>query len=164
MKSLTDHWSNLPLNNMEGVDLQLLEERSTKEFTIAAKFLTKQALNIDAIIRTFSPLWQSINSFEVRKAGDHVLLFVFDNKEEVEKILTNEPWSFDKHLVVLQWYKKDTLVQDLKFDKVSVWVQVHDTPIRFMNRGVMEELCEFIGKVWKETRDSEIVGGSFMCV
>ena len=47
---------------------------------------------------------------------------MFDNKEEVEKILANQPWNFDKHLVVLQWYEKDTPIRSLKFDMVSVWV------------------------------------------
>ena len=35
------------------------------------------------------------------------MLFTFDNQQEMEKILASEPWSFDKHLVVLQRYEKD---------------------------------------------------------
>ena len=45
--------------------------------------------------------------------------------------------------------KKDTLIRDLKFDKVAVWVQVHDIPIRFMSQGVAEELCEVFSVVNK---------------
>ena len=30
------------------------------------------------------------------------MLFVFSDKEEVEKILAAEPWSFDRHIVLLQ--------------------------------------------------------------
>ena len=71
------------------------------EFMIAAKFLTNSALNIDVVIRTFSPLWRVVNGFKVRNMGDHILLFVFDNKKEVEKIFSSEPRSFDKHIVVL---------------------------------------------------------------
>ena len=71
------------------------------EFMIAAKFLTNRALNIDAVIRTFSPLWRVVNGFKVRNMGDHILLFVFNNKKEVEKIFSSEPTSFNKHLVVL---------------------------------------------------------------
>ena len=29
------------------------------------------------------------------------MLFVFEEDEEVEKILVSEPWSFDKHLMIL---------------------------------------------------------------
>lgn len=62
-------------------------------------------------------------------ARDHVILFVFDNNEEVDKILPSEPWSFDKYLVILQHYEIDTLIHDLVFDKASLWVQVHDSPL-----------------------------------
>ena len=30
------------------------------------------------------------------------MLFVFSDKEEAEKILAAEPWSFDRHIVLLQ--------------------------------------------------------------
>lgn len=74
------------------------------EFILAAKFLTKRALNIDAIAKTFAPLWRSTNGFKIKKEGDHVVLFTFDDKNEMEKILAVEPWSFDKRLMVLQRY------------------------------------------------------------
>ena len=42
-----------------------------------------------------------MKGFEVRRSSDHVLLFMFERKEEVERIMSNALWSFDKHLVVL---------------------------------------------------------------
>ena len=83
MESLTKHWSNLSLNDREGGGVFLAKKRSSSECIIAAKFLTKRALNMEAIISMFNPLWRSKHGFEVRNAGDHVVLFVFDNKEEV---------------------------------------------------------------------------------
>lgn len=47
--------------------------------------------------------------------GDHTILFVFDTNEEVEKILASEPWSFDRHLVVLQMLEIVVIVRDLAF-------------------------------------------------
>ena len=74
---------------------------ATPEFIIAAKFFMKRALNMDAIALTFQPLWRSKNGFNVKNMGNHIVLFIFDNKREVETIIENEPWSFDKHLMVL---------------------------------------------------------------
>ena len=79
------------MNDREWGKISLNKEQSPIEFFIAAKFLTKQALNIEAIIRTFSPLWRAVNGFKVQNKGDHFLLFVFDNKKEVEKIFSSEP-------------------------------------------------------------------------
>ena len=89
------------LNSREGEELGLDNKLSTKNFTMATKFLTRRALNIEAVTRSFSPLWRSMKGFEVRRSSDHVLLFTFEKKEEVERIMSNAPWSFDKHLVVL---------------------------------------------------------------
>lgn len=46
----------------------------------------------------------------------------FYNKLKVDTILSSEPWSFDKHLMVLQCYDKDTLVKEMLFNKVSFYV------------------------------------------
>lgn len=100
----------------------------------------------------------------MQRARDPVLLFVFDNKEEVEKILSNAPWSFDKHLVALQWYDREVPIKALEFDKIPVWVQVHDIPVRFLNRKVAEDLCEVVGLVCRMDNVNEMDGGSFMRV
>lgn len=96
--------------------------------------------------------------------GDHTILFVFDTNEEVEKILASEPWSFDRHLVVLQMLEIVVIVRDLAFNKVLIWVQVHFIPISFLNRGVAEELCEVIGEVDQNSSNVEVEGGSFIRV
>ena len=119
MENLTKHWQSLSLNAREGEELGLDDELSTKNFTMAAKFLTKRALNVEVVTKTFSPLWRSVKGFEVRKISDHVLLFTFEKKEEVERIMSNAPWSFDKHLVVLLWFDKEVALRDLRVQQDS---------------------------------------------
>ena len=139
-------------------------ERSSGETILAAKFFTKRALSTEAVIRTFNPLWRSKNGFQVRTAGNHILLFAFDNKEEAEKILSLQPWSFDKHLVVLCRYDSAIPISELNFNRVTMWVQVHDIPIPFLNRGVAEDLCNVVGEVCKDTKLSEMEGGHYFRV
>ena len=91
--------------------------------------LTKQGLNTESIVRTFNTIWMPKNGFKVRNVGNHDVLFIFDSEEEIEKILEGEPWSFNKHLVMIQRYDHTILVRDLVFDRVSLWVQVHEIPI-----------------------------------
>ena len=80
------------------------------EYSLAAKFLTKHALNFEAIANTFQLLQRSRNGFKITNLGDHTAFFTFDNKLDVDKILSNEPGSFDKHLMVLQHYDKDIAI------------------------------------------------------
>ena len=95
MENLTKHWQRMSLNAREGKELGLDDELSTKNFTMAV------ALNMEAVTRTFSPLWRSVKGFEVWRISNHVLLFTFEKKEEVERIMSNAPWSFHKHLELL---------------------------------------------------------------
>ena len=48
-----------------------------------------------------------------------MVLFMFDHKEEVDK---SEPWSFDKHLMVLERYNKNNSVEELHFNRATFWV------------------------------------------
>ena len=63
MEDLTKTWSCLTLSNVEGSNLWITEEEAITDSFLAAKFLTKQALNIDIIAKTFTPLWRSKNGF-----------------------------------------------------------------------------------------------------
>ena len=164
MEDLTRSWSCLTLSECEGSNLRISEEQAATEYILAAKFLTTRALNIDAIAKMFTPLWKSMNGFKIKKEGDHVVLITFDNKEEMEKVIDAEPWSFDKHLVVLQCYDKDIDVRDLEFNRASFWVQMHDLPVRFQRRKVAEQICEAAGRINASTDDSESEGDNFMRV
>ena len=59
MEEITKKWNNLTLSECEGSNFRIKEEQAKIEFILVAKFLTKRALNIDAIAKTFTPLWRS---------------------------------------------------------------------------------------------------------
>ena len=164
MEDLTRQWNGLSLTQQEEPKFQLKNDLATTEYIIAAKFLTKQALNIEAIAATFKPLWRSRNGFKVKNLGNHIILFIFDNETEVETIMANEPWTFDKHLMVLQRYSKESEGENLSFNYTHFWVQVHGIPIRFMNPKVAEGLCEMAGQVVRHPNTPTEDGGSFMRV
>ena len=90
MEDLTKHWSSLSLSEIEGPGLCLRSDQATSEHGIVARFLTKRPLNIEAIANTFTPLWRSKSGFKVKNIGDHVVLFSFDNKFDVDRILSAE--------------------------------------------------------------------------
>ena len=102
---------------------------------------------MDAVTRTFRQLWRSTAGFKIRNLDDHVVLFVFNNQGDIDRILRSEPWCFDKHLVVFQQYDCDIPISELNFQWASFWVQVHDIPIRFMPREVAENICDTVGMV-----------------
>ena len=164
VEDLTTNWNRLTLSDKEGPGCSLDEELSSPEFIIATKFLTKRTLNIDAIAKTFTPLWRSKNRFKVRNVGDHKVLFVFDNKAEADKVIHSEPWTFDKHLIVMERYDTTSSLDDLTLDKTTFWVQVHGLPIKFMNVKAAEKICEVLGTVIPTANQAEAEGGNFIRV
>ena len=56
MEELAKTWSCLTLSNMEGSQVSITEEEAIPEFVFTAKILTKRALNVEAIAKTFTPI------------------------------------------------------------------------------------------------------------
>lgn len=88
-----------------------------------------------------------------------MLLFIFDNPEDIDKVISSEPWSFDKHLVVVQKYDISVLIQDACFNKASFWVQVHDIPFRYMTKEIAKDICGSIGEVNRQDHIYRRKGG-----
>ena len=57
---------------------------STDEFVLAAKFLTKRVLNVEATGRTFKPLWNTRRDFMIRDVGNQVILFLFLKRKMIQ--------------------------------------------------------------------------------
>ena len=55
-------------------------------------------------------MWHTKKGFEVRDMGNHRVMFVFTNEEDVIRVMQGEPWSFDKHLVALKRVEKNTSI------------------------------------------------------
>ena len=102
MDDLATRWKTLSLSDKEGKKLELTKNNQSEEYVLAAKFLTKRNVSIDAVAKTFRPLWHASNDFRIQDAGDNHLPFVFELESDIDKVLMGEPWSFDRHLVVLK--------------------------------------------------------------
>ena len=88
-------------------------------------------------------------------------MFVFESLDGVDKILKSQPWSFDKHLIVMQRYLGDVLVQEISFTKTPFWVQVHNISVSFLTRKVVEKLCETVEEIQKSIGAVDEEGGNF---
>lgn len=164
MEELTSKCDNLSLSAWEGTKVVLSKKNQATECVLAAKFFTKRALNIEAVARTFRPLWRTKASFHITNVGDNVLLFTFDQEIDAVKVLLGEPWSYDRHLVLIQRFEGKKPIKEIEFNRAKFWIQLHDLPYKFMNTETAIEIGESIGEVIMPQDVSEMCGGTFMRV
>ena len=101
MEDLANKWIKFSLSDTENIGFVLQKDQRSGEFIIAAQFLTPHFLNMEILVGTFKQLWRSTNGFKIQNQKDHKVHFVFDNLSDVDRILQSQPWSFNKHLVML---------------------------------------------------------------
>ena len=165
MEEILNDWKRFSLLEEENNKVTLDEENNdAKEEIIAAKFMTRRALNIEAIGRTLKPLWKTRNGFEIRDVGNHILLFVFDNEIEAERIMATEPWTYDKHLIILSCYNGSCPIQNIRFHTVKFWVQLHGLRVNRLNERTAYGIGKSLGEVSRATQAGELIGGNFLRV
>ena len=92
-------------------------------------------------------MWRSSGAFEIRELGSNTALLLFDDEADVQRILLQGPWTFDKYLISVFRPGNDAAVEDAVFDKASFWVQIHELPIRRMNKVTAEAIGQTLGIV-----------------
>ena len=60
--------------------------------------------------------------------------FVFYNSSNVKRIIQNQPWSFDKHLVVLQKFDEFSKLKYLG----AVWISCFPSPITLFSSPITQ--------------------------
>ena len=102
------------------------------------------------------------NGFEMRDVGNHILLFVFSNANEAERIIATEPWTYDKHLIILSRYDGLCPIQNGRFHTVNFWVQIHGLPVSKLNEKTAYGIGKSLGLVSKASQAGELIGSNFI--
>ena len=77
-------WNKLSLTYKEGKSLSLSMDKQIHEFVLVAKFLMKRNVNIDAVAKTFRPLWRTTQRFNV---GMLVIIILRSIVMQIPKLL-----------------------------------------------------------------------------
>ena len=164
MDEITRRCDKLSLSVREEKRIVLSKKKQVVEFILAAKFCIKRALNMEAMARTFRPLWRTKGNFHITNTGDNFLLFKFEQEVDEDKIILEEPWSYDRHLVIFQRFEGSKALKEVEFKYCSFWIQIHEVPFKFLTPETAVEVGEMTGTVSKQRETSEIVGGTFLRV
>ena len=76
-------------------------------------------------------------------------MFLFQTKDDMDRVLFLCPSSFDKYLLVLHKLERGEAVKDIKFDKSPFWVQIHGLPTMCQTETVGLSIEATLGEVEK---------------
>ncbi len=119
MEALEGLWEKFSLSDREGHTVDLLSTPDQPKSFLAAKFLTRRALIVESMARTFKPLWRTDHGFTVRDLNDNRLVFVFEDEANRERVMMGEPWAYDKNLVILKRIEEDEAIEEVEFRETS---------------------------------------------
>ena len=122
MESLEGLWEKFSLSEHESQKVDLVSITTPPKSFLAAKFLTRRALNVEAVALTFKPLWRTDHGFLIRDMNENKLVFVFDDEADRGRVMLGEPWAYDKYLVILQRIEEDEAIEEVAFTETSFWV------------------------------------------
>ena len=129
---------------------------------LVGKFFTKRSVNMDAVAKTFRPLWRARQNFHIRDAGNNHLVFTFEFDANMEKVLLGEPWTFDRHLVVFQRYDGKSSMDELDFGCSKFWVQIHHLPFSHLTPEIAMDIGRTLGTVVLSEDTSDMIRGNFI--
>lgn len=67
--------------------MDLISTADQPKSCLAAKFLTRRALNAESVACTFKPMWRTDHGFTVRDMNDNILVFVFEVEADRERVM-----------------------------------------------------------------------------
>ncbi|KAL0012397.1 hypothetical protein SO802_007505 [Lithocarpus litseifolius] len=160
MASLEEMWARFSLTEEEEGGAEVPKEEEEIVHRLAGRFYTKRVLNVEAVARTFKPLWRTAGELKIRDIGEHILLFEFEDVLDLERVLEFEPWSYDKHLVAFERVFDIESVPFLEFSHATFWVQMHNIPERSLKTEVGEMIGKKIGRVIQAAEPEDDGAGS----
>ena len=101
MEEITGRYAGLHLSLKEDAEVIIQEPVPEEGLVLLGKFYTKRRVNLESVARVLKSVWKTEANFEVSDLGENKVMFLFQKKDDMDRVLFLCPWSFDKYLLVL---------------------------------------------------------------
>ncbi|GMP71721.1 hypothetical protein CsSME_00030018 [Camellia sinensis var. sinensis] len=103
---------------------------------LVGKVLTTQPFNTEAMKSMLLQIWRPVQGMDFHVIGDNLFLFQFHHIADKRRVMLNGPWSFDKHLLLLNEVDVHLQPSEIRLSEIAFWIQVHNLPILSMTKEV----------------------------
>ncbi|XP_058755655.1 uncharacterized protein LOC131628867 [Vicia villosa] len=145
-----ERWKDFELSKEEeeGITAEVDEACEDEVFqrTLAARLWTDSPFNTRAFTSTMLSAWRLRNPVEVQELSKNLFLFRFATKRDLEGVLKNGPWSFDRNLLVLARVSGEEQPSELNMHYGTFWVRVYELPLKLRSKAMAKNLGGIIGE------------------
>ncbi|KAL5806377.1 hypothetical protein ACOSQ4_029110 [Xanthoceras sorbifolium] len=114
-------------------DLQAVG-REKLSMSLVGQLIAHKEVNREAFRAIISTIWRTTKRVDVESIGMNSFVFRFKCQWDRKRVLEGGPWSFDKHLLILQEVDGTSRVSNIEFRYVSFWIQFHNLPLSCLNK------------------------------
>ena len=83
--------AGLKLSGKESSEIDIAPPTQNAGFILAGKFHTKRRINLESVARVLKTIWKTERNFEVCDLGENRVLFQFEKRDDLEKVVLLGP-------------------------------------------------------------------------
>jgi hypothetical protein len=125
----------------------IIKSKKEAQDSILFKLLTTRPFHFEAFKGSIRALWSGLGGVTVRSIEGNLFMAVFNQKDDMERIVVRSPWTFDKKLILIVRFEGDLQPTEVRFSHAAFWIQVFNLPIKSMIREVGEDIVQEIGRL-----------------
>ncbi|XP_058754368.1 uncharacterized protein LOC131627544 [Vicia villosa] len=144
-----EKWRSIQLSKEEEEGVVVAEEEVCEEEsfqrTLAGKLWTDSSFNVRAFKSTMISAWKLKNQVETQDLGKNLFLFKFATKRDLDSVLKNGPWSFDRALLVLNRISGEEQPADIHMHFASFWIRIYELPLKLRSEAMAKKIGGILG-------------------
>jgi hypothetical protein len=121
-------WSDTPPT----LNLPTATPAPAPSFMLVGKILSSQSISKITIRNNILQAWKFFKSLVSEDRGENMMVFTFENLDELNRVLDYSPWNIKGSPLFLKCWSDEDAIEDLDFTKAAYWVQVHNLPLELM--------------------------------
>ncbi|KAH7842957.1 hypothetical protein Vadar_011057 [Vaccinium darrowii] len=131
---------------------------SISSLCLVGKVLSPKTINVVVITNIIKNAWRTKAPVNVTSWMNNTFLFRFDDEDDKNSILKDNPWLVMNCLLVLKGLVDGVVVSKMDFSLCPFWVQIHGLPVEKMSR----VNAEIIGRRFRRLLAIEASSGDIL--
>ncbi|KAL3652866.1 hypothetical protein CASFOL_002547 [Castilleja foliolosa] len=124
-----------------------------EENTIIAKIISSKPCNMNAFKTAMIKAWKPDRKTTKNLLHDNTMAFVFEEEEDMEKVLNNS-WTFRDHQLVLTRWLPEQSLTEVNLDKATFWIHTIGVPVSYTNLRTAQIIGDEVGRFIKSDLSS----------